>query len=143
MTDYRELDALAKAPDRVSDLAKYLLKQAGMEWTDWELDFLDDRTQCREPLSTRQAEVLIELRDEAIFYSKVDGFSLSLLLNACWLNRHDLPEHDEQCISRLRETGANAFRKRDAQHILRCARKIGEIEPHQGWTFHPPPLKAA
>ncbi len=144
MTDYREINELTKDPQRAAAIAQYLLKLADIAWTDWEADFLEDMVRRREPLSTRQAEKLVELREASVRYDKVEGFVLAALIAKCWLNRHDLgSEHDVAFIERLKASGATSLRRREAVRLLRCARAIGEIEPHQGWTLDPMPRQAA
>jgi hypothetical protein len=114
------------------------------EWPDWELNFLDHMKAIDDELSTRQAEKLVELRDDAVEYTKIEGFRFKTLIDKCWLSRHDLSsDHDVEFIERLKETVAASLRKRDAKHLMRCCRELGEIEPHQGWTFIPLALKAA
>jgi hypothetical protein len=136
MTNYREINEIAKDARRARSVAKYLLKLSEITWTDWELDFLDAIRERRDPLSTRQAEKLVELRDETVLYTKVDGFSLKTLIGNCFLCRDEFhSEHDKQFVERLKHSGKGALRKRDAVRLLRCARAIGEIEPHHGWTF--------
>jgi hypothetical protein len=42
MANYREINALSKAPDKVRSTAQFLLTLSDAEWTDWELDFLEN-----------------------------------------------------------------------------------------------------
>jgi hypothetical protein len=141
MTDYREINAIAKDACRARLIAEYLLKLGDIEWTDWELDFLDTMRAREELLSTRQAEKLVELRDDAVLYRKVDGFVLNALIGQCFLYRDELnSDRDREFIERLKSSGQEALRKRDAVRLLRCARAIGEIEQHHGWTFVAPAI---
>lgn len=141
MTDYREINEIAKDTGRARSIAAYLLKLGDVDWTDWELDFLDTMQAREEPLSTRQAEKLVELRDDAVLYRKVDGFLLKTLIGRCFLYRDELnSDHDREFIERLKDTGQEALRKRDAVRLLRCTRAIGEIQQHHGWTFIAPAL---
>lgn len=137
MTDYREINALQRDPERARRLAQFLLALKDIEWTDWELDFLQDMA-AREPdedLTTRQSEKLVELRDASVWHEKVDGFSLRLLIKNCNDMRHLLSEHDEEFVMRLKNEGAVKLRRRDAARLIRCARTTGEIEPYQGWSL--------
>jgi hypothetical protein len=141
MTDYRELNEIAKDPDRARSIAQYLLKLTDIDWTDWELDFLHAMEIREDALSTRQVEKLVELRDDAVLYTKVDGFLLNTLINKCFLYRDEFHSyHDVEFIERLKDSAQVVLRKRDAARLLRCARAIGEIEQHHGWTFIPPRL---
>ena len=131
MIDYRELDALAKDPRRASLTATMLLSLEDADWNEWEVDFLENLSTWKTPLSTRQAEKLIELRDAGVLYDKIDGFSLKALIDKLWTYRHELA--DSRFIEHLKASGAVKLRKRQALKLLACARQIGEIDPHHGW----------
>jgi hypothetical protein len=131
MIDYRELDALAKDPRRASLTAAMLLTLQDADWNEWEADFLENLSTWKTPLSTRQAEKLIELRDAAVLFAKIDGFSLKALIDKLWTYRDELADPD--FIAQLKTSGAVKLRKRQALKLLAYARQVGEIEPHQGW----------
>jgi hypothetical protein len=67
MQDYREIDRIRKNPVAVSSLAKRLLVIPNHDWNDWELEFLEHIARHRgpDPITTRQGEKLIELRDDS------------------------------------------------------------------------------
>ena len=132
MPDYREIQAIQKDPARARALAQFLCTLDDIAWTDWEIDFLESISGCRDELSTRQGEKLVELRDETVRYASVDGFSLKVLIDRCHLCRDEFSEEDAAFIARLREAGATKLRRKDARRLIRCARAVGEIEPHQG-----------
>jgi hypothetical protein len=132
MTSYREIVALQKDAGRARALAQGLCKLSDMEWTDWELDFLTSMAARQQELTTRQGEKLIELCDDAVWYTAVDGFSLKTLIERCYLLRDELAEHDAAFIARLKAENATRLRRKDARRLLACARSVGEIEPHQG-----------
>jgi hypothetical protein len=132
MTTYREIAAIQKDAGRARALAQGLCKLADMEWTDWELDFLTSMASRQHELTTRQGEKLIELRDDAVWYTSVDGFSLKALIDRCYLLRDELADADAAFIERLKAESATRLRRKDAGRLLRCARSVGEIEPHQG-----------
>jgi hypothetical protein len=139
MPDYREINAIQKDPARARTLAQHLCKLEDIAWTDWELDFLENISGCRDELSTRQGEKLIELRDETVWYTAVDGFSLKTLIDRCHLCRDELREDDAAFIARLKEARTTKLRRKDARRLLRCARTLGEIEPHQGGVLESAP----
>jgi len=143
VTDYREINALQKDPQRARDLATFLGKLKDIQWTDWELDFLENMSGWTEDLTTRQGEKLIELRDASTWCEAVEGFSLRILVEKCFCGRLDLGEQDAEFFERVKVSGARKFRRRDAARILRCARQLGELEPYQGWTLSPPVPEAA
>src|SRR5262245_39564966 len=132
MPDYREILAVQRDPARARAMAQVLFKLDDMEWTEWELDFLTSIGARQQDLTTRQGEKLIELRDEAVWYTTVDGFSLQELIQRCHLARDELAEPDAAFIERLKTANATRLRRKDARRLLRCARTVGEIEPHHG-----------
>ena len=135
MADYREIIEIQKDPARARSLAQFLSTLDDMEWTDWELDFLARIGARREDLTTRQGEKLVELREESVWYTAVDGFSLKTLIDRCHLCRDELALRDAVFIERLKATGATRLRRKDARRLLHCARTLGEIEPHQGHSL--------
>jgi CRISPR/Cas system CMR-associated protein Cmr1 (group 7 of RAMP superfamily) len=133
MTDYREINALQRDPARATRMAQFLLGLHDIAWTDWEVDFLRSMSrESEESLTTRQAEKLVELRDASVWHSRVDGFSLKLLIKSCNEMRHLLSERDEEFVVQLKEQGTTDLRRRDAARLIRCARITSEIEPYQG-----------
>jgi len=107
MTYWQEINRISKDPQAVQALAQKLLKLPYASWSEYNRIFLEDRTEQREPLTTRQAEYLIELRDETELYSVAGGFSVSSLIEDCWCNREPDRRHglnDDNChfIERIR-----------------------------------------
>jgi hypothetical protein len=143
MTDYREINEIQRNPAVARSLAQFLSALDDMEWTDWELDFLAGIGSRRQDLTTRQGEKLIELREESVWYTAVDGFSLQALIERCHLCRDELAERDAAFLERLKVAGATRLRRKDARRALRCARALGEIEPHQGHSLTRLPHGAA
>ena len=137
MTDYRKINALQRDPERARRLAQFLLALQDIEWTDWELDFLQNMALrgSDNDITTRQAEKLVELKDASVWHEKVEGFSLRLLIKSCNDMRHLLGENDEKFVVRLKNEGAVKLRRRDAARLIRCARILGEIESYQGWSL--------
>jgi hypothetical protein len=82
MPDYREIDRVRKDSVAVSSLAKRQLAIPSHDWNDWELDYLEHmaRHRGRDPITTRQGEKLIELRDDSEYHSSVEGFSVASLI---------------------------------------------------------------
>ncbi len=139
MADYREINALAKNPSRARSLAKFLLSQDNLARTDWEADFLTAMLERRDELTTRQAEKLVEIRDDQILYTKVDQFVFKRLIETCWCNRFDLDsDEDLAFIEQLKSSGNVALRKSEALRLKRIAIALDEIEPHQQWRFPVP-----
>jgi hypothetical protein len=132
--NHRELKALADNADAVRAMAGYLLKLAERDpqvvWTDWEIDFLLHMAGHTgpEPLTTRQAEMLIELRDASRTYTSLDGIDVVTLVNECWLARFDLDEESEVFVSSLKAAGIRGLKRRAALRLLSCARELGLVE---------------
>jgi hypothetical protein len=137
MTSYREIAEIQRDVARARSIAQSLSGLDDVAWTDWELDFLESIAARRQVLTTRQGEKLVELRDEAAWYASVDGFSLRALVERCHLLRDELAEGDAAFIERLVASNATRLRRKDARRVLRCARTVGEIEPHQGRSLDP------
>jgi hypothetical protein len=146
MTDYREINKLQRDLPRARRLAELLLAIVGMEWTTWEVSFLesiirqvDQRLEAKDkdPLTTRQAEILAELWEESVPYERPDGFSIPSLLNDCFGMRHLLNDDEVEFIDRHRTTGPTKLRRRQVNFLFHCARKAFVIEPYQGWKPAP------
>jgi len=108
MQDYKEIDRVRKDSVAVKSLAKKLLGIPNHDWNDWELDFLEHMVRHRgpEPITTRQGEKLIELRDHSEYYSSIQGFSVASLITSCWLACDDLKsEEDRKFIDNLQDIG--------------------------------------
>jgi hypothetical protein len=132
MASYREIVSLQKDVARARVVAQALSRLDDIEWTDWELDFLASMAARQQELTTRQGEKLVELSDDAVWYTAVDGFSLKGLIDRCHLLRDELADPDAAFIERLKAAGATRLRRKDAHRLLRCARNVGEIDPHHG-----------
>jgi hypothetical protein len=106
MQDYKEIDRIRKNLVAVRSLAERLLSFPRADWNDWEVDFLQHMARHRrpDPITTRQCEKLLELRDDAEYYSSARGFGVQSLIQNCWLARDDLEsEDDRKFIEHLKE----------------------------------------
>jgi hypothetical protein len=109
MQDYKEIDRIRKNLVAVRSLAERLLR----------------------PITTRQCEKLLELRDDAEYYSSVRGFGVQSLIQNCWLARDDLEsEDDRKFIEHLKETSCSSVKRRQLRKLLACARQLLEIEQY-------------
>src|SRR5262249_2611541 len=89
------------------------------------------RRKGHDPITTRQGEKLLELRDDAEYYSSVRGFSVQSLIKNCWLARDDLDsEDDRKFIRQLKGTNCLSIKRRQLRKLLACARELGEIEQY-------------
>jgi hypothetical protein len=133
MQDYREIDRIRKDLVAVRSLAKRLLDLPHADWNDWEIDFLQHmvRRKGSEPITTRQGEKLLELRDDADYYSLVHGFSVQSLIEHCWLARDELDSEDNRkFVEQLKETRVSCLKRRQLRKLLACARGLGEVEQY-------------
>lgn len=126
MASHKEMKRLADDAAAVRNLATALLNHPDADWTDWEIDFLENmaRFEGPEPISTRQREVLFELRDSSRHYSSVDGLSVANLVRDCWIARLDLSEDDELFISDLKSKSVVTLKRRQLLRLLHCSREL-------------------
>lgn len=130
MSIHREIARFKTSPEAAQSLARALLSHEGAAWSDWELDFLEGLAgrASSEPLSTRQAEKLLELRDNARAFERVDGLSVRALIEDCFLGRLDLSEEDEVFVASLKAAGLKSLKLRPLKRLLACSRQLGVID---------------
>jgi len=129
MPKWKEISRIAKDPSAVRILAKTLLRMSEMEWNVWEVAFLKNMTTQQEPLTTRQSEKLLEIRDAAQYFSTYDGFNIESLIEKSWMARADLDdEQDVAFIERLKASGAKSVRRRQVKRLFRCCRELLILE---------------
>jgi hypothetical protein len=100
--------------------------------TEWERDFLESLI-ARPPdrLSTRQAEVLFEIRDQNELISNIDGnIKVSTLIRRAYEARLELDEGDEEWIIAIWNRGTTSLRRRHIGRLKRCCVQVGELESH-------------
>ncbi len=134
MASYREMDAVGRDPSRFVLLAKQCLQFP--ELTGWERDFLE-RLVARPPerLSTRQAEVLFEIRDDNELISTIGGnIKVSNLIQRAYDARLDLAEGDEEWIVAIRNRGTTSLRRRHLGRLKRCCIQLGELESYMTYA---------
>jgi hypothetical protein len=127
MATYLDMHKLAQTPGAAPMLAGYLLKIDAAGWTDWELDFLENmaRRTSTDPISTRQREVLVELRDSTTWHTTTrDGQNVRALILRCWEARLDLDEEDEQFVDQLYLSGLTALKPGALGRLQRC---VGQL----------------
>lgn len=135
MTNWRTVNELKQTPSKARDIATYLLKSELVELSEWERSFVGNATRWAE-CSSRRAEKLLEIRDNALRMKTVEGFSAAALIRACAIARDDLnnPE-DAAFLEGLQAAAHTMLRRQDWRRLLRCARELGEIERYQGHSF--------
>ena len=142
MISHREMKTLAENPEAVRALARQLMALGAadpqVEWTDWEVDFLESMAtrDSPEPLTMRQREVLSDLRTSAGRHSQVEGFKVRTLIESCWLQRSYLSADDNQrFIEDLKTAGQQSVTRRQLGRLLGCCREIGVLEEHHGFVL--------
>lgn len=102
------------------------------EMTDWEVKFVKDMAseEGTEPLSYRQAEKLLQIRDAYLAVLKYRGITPRSLVNRCWEGRIDLSEENADFIEVLHSKKSDKVLSRDLPRLLRCAHQLGWIERH-------------
>jgi hypothetical protein len=130
MASWREIDRIRKDANGARELAKRLLKIYPGELTEWELDFLQSITSYTElfEFTTRQAEKLLEIRDDTKPVTACRGFSVATLITQCYAARLDLAETDEQWIADLHRQGGSSIKRRQLGRLMACARELNIIE---------------
>ena len=127
MASYIDMQKLAQSPGAVTMLADYLLKLETVAWSDWEIDFLENmagRTST-DPISTRQREVLAELKASATSHTTTrDGQSIRSLILKCWEARLDLDEEDEQFVVSLYDSKMTSLKPRQLGRLQNCVRQL-------------------
>jgi hypothetical protein len=130
MASWREIDRVRKDPQGAADIAKRLLSLPASEFSDWELDFLRSIRRLRnvEEFTTRQAEKLLQIRDDIEEVEEVLGFSVRLLLKGCVEARLDLSEADEEWVVVRSQVSSDRIRRKHIGRLMRCARALSLIE---------------
>jgi hypothetical protein len=120
---WKDIERMKRDPDGARALAKSLL--AIPDLTSWEQPFLEDMQSHKGLLSTRQAEKLLQIRDQNGWVSTIGSFSVRSLLNACWEARYDLNDEDDiTFVETLKARGSSTARYREACRLLNCARSL-------------------
>jgi hypothetical protein len=133
MASWAEIERVRKDPTAVRRLAKFLLnllKLSHVEFTDWEIDFLEGmaRRDAEQELTTRQSEKLLQIRDDAEVISEFRGFSVRSLLRRCHDARLDLAEGDEEWVVEMFERSQSTIKRKQVGRLMRCARELQIIE---------------
>lgn len=92
------------------------------------LDSLAEKQHRLEELSYRQAEWLLDIRDEIQTVTEYRHCSVQYLLRCCYENRLSLDEDDEEWVFELRNSGRTTVRKYEARRLYSLARELGDID---------------
>ena len=130
---WQEINDLKRDPQAVRALAKRLLKLPGVKRSEKRTSFLNDMARRDDEITTRQAQLLILIRDQTRMHSTAGGFSVASLIEDCWRNR-DPDRHrglsDENCefIESIR--GKTALSRLQLLRLFACCRQVGLIEEY-------------
>lgn len=135
MASWIEIDRVRKDPRLFKPLAAHLLADAdyARERSEFATEFLESISRSEtEELSTRQGEILLELRDESRRYFKVgDGLSVEILIAKCFVARLDLSDDDDvERIEALKASGRTFVTGKQIGWFKRICRELGEIEAY-------------
>lgn len=138
MANWSEVERIKNDAVFVRGLASRLLKIEGYSWTGTARAFLEDMAKLSDRrrtdgdlLTTRQGELLLDLRDESDLIEVAGGFSVARLIENCYVARLDLSDDDDvEYIAKLKESGIKSIRRSHLRRLLRCARMLGVIEEY-------------
>jgi hypothetical protein len=126
MASFREISAIKMDPARARALAQRLwdFYYWAEELNDFEDRYLKDMIAFKgDQLSTRQAEVLLEIRDDHETYTKMRaGLSVKLVIKETYQARDDLSEDDAEFLERI--NGKSALTRRDMGRLAGCAQQL-------------------
>jgi hypothetical protein len=135
MVSWIEIERVRKDPKVFKPLAGHLLADAdyARERSEFATDFLENISQSeREELTTRQGEMLLELRDEGRRYFKVgDNLSVEILIKKFYYARLDLESDDDIAfIAALWTSGKKLITGKQLRRFLSIKdelEKLGDI----------------
>ena len=131
MASWIEIDRVRKDPTAFKPLAKRLLNDPSFERSGFACGFLENIINWkRDELTTRQGEILLELRDEAEIHYELKGLSIPILIDKCFANRFDLDAGDRQRIQRLRESGKRYVTGGQMGWFKRICKQLNEMESY-------------
>ncbi|HEY1362500.1 MAG TPA: hypothetical protein VGF60_09665 [Xanthobacteraceae bacterium] len=131
MASWLEIDRVRKNPGTFKPLARRLLNDPGFERSEFADGFLRNvMSWTREELTTRQGEILLELRDEAEIHHACSGLSIPILIRKCHANRFELEESDRRRIEQLHESGRRYVTGAQIAWFKRICKQLNEMESY-------------
>jgi len=130
MAAWREINEMRGDPKGCCNLAQMLFTSHGHFLTEWEAGFVESigKKQNVGAFSTRQVELLLDLRDSVTPVEEIHGINLATLSRRCFEARADLPEADEEWIVALCAKPLKCMRRSEGLRLLRVARHLRLIE---------------
>jgi hypothetical protein len=131
MASWIEIDRVRKDPNTFRPMAARLLADPIFERSEFADGFLENiATWRRDELSTRQGEILLELRDQAEIHNRYKGLSIPTLIEKCYLDRFDLDEGDRRRIETLKESRRGYVTGGQMGWFKRICKQLGEMEAY-------------
>lgn len=132
MATERELFRVRHDPVEWRGIVKRLLEIADQDGVDDRhlviIESLNAQTE-RVELSHRQAEWLLDARDDSEFVTKYFDFSIKLMLTECYQNRFGIDDDDEQnWVEKAYSERLVRLRKKDAKKLFKIAVALGVID---------------
>ena len=131
MASWIEIDRVRKDPNTFRPMAARLLADPIFERSEFADGFLENIANWRrDELSTRQGEILLELRDQAEIHHRYKGLSIPTLIEKCYLDRFDLDEGDRRRIETLKESRRGYVTGGQMGWFKRICKQLGEMEAY-------------
>jgi len=131
MASWIEIDRVRKDPNTFRPMAARLLADPIFERSEFADGFLENIANWRrDELSTRQGEILLELRDQAEIHHRYKGLSIPTLIEKCYLDRFDLDEGDRRRIETLKESRRGYVTGGQVGWFKRICKQLGEMEAY-------------
>ena len=131
MASWFEIDRVRKDPNTFRPMAARLLADPIFERSEFADGFLENIANWRrDELSTRQGEILLELRDQAEIHNRYKGLSIPTLIEKCYLDRFDLDEGDRRRIETLKESRRGYVTGGQMGWFKRICKQLGEMEAY-------------
>jgi hypothetical protein len=133
MASWREIDRIRKDPTAMRALAAYLLRLPNAELTEWEIKFLQSISadQTSEEFTTRQAEKLMQIRDDSEEVSEIGPrLSVKILIENCKITHLDLAAVDEDKAEWIKAfpPGTSKIKRKYASRLLNCDRIVNNVD---------------
>jgi hypothetical protein len=131
MASWIELERVRKDSVSFRGLAKRLIDDPHCEESDFADGFLKNIANWkRDEVTLRQAESLLNLRDNAEIHTHYKGLSVRVLIEKCYPNRFELDERDTRRLEALYEKGCNFVTGGQMGWFKRICKQLGEMEEY-------------
>jgi hypothetical protein len=131
MASWTELERVRKDPVAFRALATRLLDDPNCEASEFADGFLENIAHWkRDEITLRQAEVLLDLRDNAEIHTSYKGLSIRLLTDKCYANRYELDKGDRTRLEALYEKRRGFVTGAQMGWFKRACKQLGEMEKY-------------